>query len=197
MNIFNEILRFFILYPSSMYWTVLIASLLGGEEILIFFSLLAGYGIINIWKLSLIGFLGILVADIVWFWFARTSIFELLKNKVKKYSHYKHANALVERFSHKHDFVYLFLTKFVYGLRIVSIMKVSRRGKHFFKFLISDSLAIISWGIIVMPLGFVLGRTFFSAINILDDANKLFILGLLVLAVLFLIERVIRDRLEK
>lgn len=197
MHIFNEILRFFILYPSSMYWTVLVASLLGGEEILIFFSLLAGYGIIDIWKLSLIGFLGILVADMVWFWFARTKLFEWIKGKVKKYSHYKHANALVEKFSHKHDFVYLFLTKFVYGLRIVSIMKVSRRKKSFFKFLVCDSLAIFSWEIIVMPLGFILGKTFFSAINILDDANKLFILGLLVLAVLFLVERVIRDKLDK
>lgn len=199
MHVISEVILLIMKYQSLVYWIILLAALLGGEELIILFALLAGYGVLNIWKVALIGFFGILVADMLWFAFARTPIFEWLKRKAKKHAngHYKHANYLVEKFSHRHDFIYLFLTKFVYGLRIISIMKVSRRRNSFFKFLSCDAPAILAWEIIVMPIGFLLGHSFFSVVNVLDDANKLVILGLLLLAVIFLVEKVIRDKLDK
>jgi membrane protein DedA with SNARE-associated domain len=198
MQVISEVILLIMKYQSLVYWIILLAALLGGEELIILFALLAGYGVLNIWKVSIIGFFGIIVADTLWFAFARTPIFEWIKRKAKKHAngYYKHANYLVEKFSHRHDFVYIFLTKFVYGLRIVSIMKVSRRKKSFLKFLTCDALAILAWELIVIPIGFVLGHSFFSVVNVLDDANKLVILGILLLAVLFLVEKVIRDKLD-
>jgi membrane protein DedA with SNARE-associated domain len=184
-------------YQSLVYWIILLAALFGGEELIVFFALLSGYGILNVWKVALIGFCGILVADVLWFGFARTALFDWLKKKIGKHANYKHADYLIERFSHKNNFVYLFLTKFVYGLRIVSIMRISRMKQRFVSFLIADALAIAVWSLIMVPIGFFLGKSFFSVVNVLDDANKIVILAVLMIAVIFLIEKIIRDKLDK
>lgn len=194
MNLTGDIILLLIKYS---YWVVLACALLGGEELIVFFSILAGHGFINIGKVAIYGFIGILLSDIFWFWIARAGFVESLKQSVKRHYIYKHANAVIERFSHKHDLIYLASTKFLYGLRIISIVKVSRRGSKFWDFVLNDSLAILIWGSIMLTIGWVVGKTFFTTINLFDEIHKIIILALGLIAVLYVAESIVKKSLQK
>lgn len=194
MQLTGEVILLLLSYS---YLVVLVSAILGGEELIIFFSILAGHGLLSIWKVALVGFLGILASDIFWFLLARSSVASKLKDKVKGHFLYKHTNAVVERFSHKHDYVYLVLTKFLYGLRIVSIVKVSRRGGTFSKFILNDSLAILSWAVIMLSIGWGVGKLFFTTINLFDSIHKILILAVCIIVALYLVEAVIKSVLQR
>jgi len=195
MHLTGEVILLLLKYS---YWVVLACALFGGEELIIFFSILAGHGFLTIWKVALIGFFGILISDVFWFIFARSNFADKFREKVRHHFLYRHASSIIEKFSHKHDYIYLALTKFLYGLRIVSIIKVSRRKKDsVWKFILNDSFAIITWGVIMLSLGWLAGRSFFYTINIFDDLHKIIILALGLIVVLYFLEAVVKKMLQK
>ncbi|MBS3091560.1 VTT domain-containing protein [Candidatus Pacearchaeota archaeon] len=194
MNTLGVIILLLVQYS---YWIVSLAALLGGEELLIFFSILSGHGLLSIWAVAVIGFLGILISDIFWFFIARTKTFERLKNKSKRYALYKHATNIIKKFSHENDFLYLLFTKFLYGLRIISVLRVSRRKKSFWMFLLLDALAILIWSAIMLSLGWFIGNTFFTAINIFEDLHKIALLAISVIVALYVVESVIKKKLQR
>lgn len=193
MHITGEAILLLVQYS---YWIVLAAALFGGEELIMFFSILAGHGLLDIWKVALFGFFGILVSDIFWFFIARTALFESIKNKARGNFLYKHASNIILKFSHQNDFIYILLTKFLYGLRIISIFRVSRKKKEFWRFLIIDSSAILIWSSIMLSIGWVIGKLFFTAINVFSEIHKLIFLALGVMIALYIIESIIKHYLD-
>src|SRR3989338_11494329 len=194
MNTLGVIILLLVQYS---YWIVSLAALLGGEELLIFFSILSGHGLLSIWAVAVIGFLGILISDIFWFFIARTKTFERLKNKSKRYALYKHATNIIKKFSHENDFLYLLFTKFLYGLRIISVLRVSRRKKSFWMFLLLDALAILILSAIMLFRSWFIGNTFFTAINIFEDLHKIALLAISVIVALYVVESVIKKKLQR
>jgi membrane protein DedA with SNARE-associated domain len=132
-------------------------SLIGGEETVFLFAVFASQDYYPVWIVFVFCFLGILVADSIWFFVGRSSIISRLKNIRYFKNHSDKAKDFVDRKVRGNHFVLLMFTKFLYGLRIVTIMYLGRRIK-FRKFIFYNLFIGAIWTLVIVSLGWFAGR---------------------------------------
>jgi membrane protein DedA with SNARE-associated domain len=57
-------------------------------------------------------------------------------------------------------------------------------------------LAILTWGVIMLSIGWLAGHSFFYTINIFDDVNKIIALAVGLIIGLYLVEAIIKRILQ-
>lgn len=169
----------------------LIASFVGGEELMIPLAFLVGTGLWDFPTLFAACFLGTLVADTLWFLLGRHGI---QKSKLfqKHKERYKKVEAFFAKIS-KNDFVVLLISKFLYGTRIFMLFHFGIGGMPKGKFLLMNIGVIVAWLPLVLALGWFAGRGS-STITRLYEHPAWVLVGVGLALVLF---HVIRNQIAK
>ena len=177
-----------------------IIGLIGGEEILIFFAVLAGNGAVSFWKVALFSIIGMILADTIIFNFSRSKFMLYIIKRTKKSRHYQPIKRFLDRLDHKNHFIFLFVNRFFYGLRTLSVIKMSgkkRAGKkmNFKEFIGYDIPAILGWCAIMLTAGWLAGRGFTLMLNLVKDIRLALEIGLAFLLILYILENLIKNKL--
>lgn len=186
-----EVIRLFYAHP----FFVAFAGGFLGEEVLLFLVFLSVHMRISMVEIVIFGFLGILAFDSILFLFSRSAIIGKIKNKAKFLRRIVKAPNFVYRFYKKHSLLTLMFSKFVYTIRIPVIAYVSHKKISYKKFLINDILAVGVWAIIMIPLAMLAGKGFAGGMHIAKNFERIVGIGVLFIAVLYLINRVIFDEI--
>ena len=171
---------------SSVQLVCLIGAFFGGDGIIIFLSTLSGQGLISFWTIILFCSLGTISSDLMWFFIGRTRLAEkVISNKRFNWG-YSKIERLLDRYG-RNDFLLLLIVKFIYGIRIITIVYFSRERKNFYRFLNYNSIAVVVITIFVTSLGWMAGKGISSYVNIYENfsmAIKIFVIVLVVFLIL-------------
>ena len=146
----------------------LLAGILSEEYVFVLF-LLAGAGELSLWQIVPFSILGILAHDFFFFILGRSSysdnLFFYFKKRARKLQEWN-------VFQHQ-SFLALFLTKFVYGSRIIYILLLSRQRISRQRFFWFNLLAVVCWFAVMTPLGFFAGQGFVKLIGVAHLIEKI------------------------
>ncbi len=175
----DELLEFLKLYPIPLF---LIGSFFLGEEVILSFAFLAGQGVFDLTTLYLCCSLATIASDGVWFLLGHYS---KRRNNFVHRLYERHVNLipLLHRWE-KRPFILLFVTKFIYGTRIFTILYVAFRGMSFKKFMFYIIPCILILQAVVIGGGWLAGRGSLLFLNIYKDGSL--VLGLILLLMLLM-----------
>ncbi|EKD47746.1 MAG: hypothetical protein ACD_65C00309G0003 [uncultured bacterium] len=159
---------------------------MGGEEVILTFAFMVAQGFATEIDLFIYCYLGTLFSDICWFlsgrhYFKKLSFFEKLSVKYNR----------IVRFLKKvsgRPFVLLFITKFIYGTRIFTIIYVGLEGLKLSKFILYNIFVISAWLPVVLAVGWLAGRGMSGVVNIYENTG-LALLGILVFIIVTVLIR--------
>lgn len=135
----------------------MIGAAVGGEGIIIFFSALASAGVLPFWLVVAGSYTGTMVSDSFWFWFGG-HFFNWLKNKGRAEKGLATASYFTDVFMRGRYFRTLFITKFLYGTRILTISYFSHKGLPFWRFTMYNVIATGLLTLVVCNIGFWIGQ---------------------------------------
>lgn len=186
----NELLILFIEYS---YIICFLGAFIGGEETILALSIIAAQGYLQIWVVFIFCYLGIFASDTMWFFIGRIkSLSKFKKNKTINKS-YKKAINLIEKTSKNQNFLLLLITKFIYGIRISTIMYVGRHRLSYKKFAFFNSIIIFIWMLIIVGAGWLAGKGF----SVIIQTYKNLQLAIIILAIAIIVFYIIRILISK
>lgn len=173
-------------------WMPLVAffgALIGGEETVLLLAAFAARDLYPIWIIFVFCFLGVFIADAIWFFVGRSRMVTRLKEHRYFKVHSERARDFISNKFKGNHFVLLMSTKFLYGLRLVTIMYLGRRMK-FRKFIIYNLVVAAIWTAAIVGLGWFAGQ----GIGWLWDTYKdvqMIIATIIIIAIVFYILKII------
>ncbi len=194
MVLIEQILAFFGNYTPLISF---FGAIIGGEETLIFLSILASHGFLNLFYLFTFFYLGILVSDTIWYFVGKSRLFNWFVNKKIISRAYLHWDRLLNAATRRNDFQALFLTKFLYGLRLPTIMYLSRERlkiKHFFGYSLITNFI---WVSAIMLIGWYAGKGISLTTSISNNIVLYLILVGIVLLMFTLFIRLLSEATKK
>ncbi len=194
MGLINFILQFFAVYPAIICF---LGGIFGGEETIFILSILAVQNNINFLIIIFFSYLGILVSDIIWFFLGRTKLFNwLIKRKIFSKVYY-HFDKTLDKVTKGNDFKALLFTKFLYGLRIITIMYLARERMKFKQFLKYSLIIVGIWTIVVCSLGFAAGQGVKIALIISNNLTLTLILFGITIILFNILIRILSEEVKK
>ena len=169
-------------YPSLSYLVIFLGVAFGGEVMLLGFAFFSAAGILPLWALVLFSFFGATFMDTFWFIFVRSGFFQKI-NFARFRNIIFTIRDVIKKLHGENYFWILVLAKFMYGTRTPTIIYMSKTDISFKKFISYNSVAIISWLAVVVPIGFLSGLGYVYLSNTLQ--NLYASLGFLLLMLLF------------
>ena len=136
------------------YLAVFIGTFLEGETILVLAGFFAERGYLE-WLLVVISaFGGAYVGHVFWFWLGRTQGVKLLDRFPKMKKHFGKGIRMFERYGAPA----IFITQWLYGLRVTCAVIIGISRISTIKFLIYEAVTCIVWAIVITTAGFYFGR---------------------------------------
>ena len=161
-----------------------------GEEAIIFLSFLAGENLIHLWIVLIFGVLGLITFDnLLYFIIKRFKIGSRFERKFK--DKHRHRVGFINSIGKDKPFLLLMACKFIYGTRIFSIFYVIKSGIKYSKFLLYDSISILIWASVMIPLGWLAGRGVSILLHIATRIEKALGIVLLSFILFYVIYRLI------
>lgn len=170
-------------------------ALIGGEETVLLLSVFAARDYYPIWIVFVFCFLGILVADSVWFFVGRLKVVTKMRGHKYFKEHSDRAGDFIDNKFRGNHFVLLMSTKFLYGLRIMTLMFLGRRIK-FKEFFIYNSIVVAIWTIVIVSFGWFAGRGVGWLWDTYRNIQVLILVGIVII-VAFYILKIIAKKLVK
>ncbi len=121
-------------------------------------SFLAFFGWLNIWLVVLVALAGIILSDNFWYWLGRR-----FRNSLGRFLKFLCPNKYQSRFKdfqknfNKRYPRFIFLSKFVYGFRIIILLLAGKQGVVYRRFFCYNLAANLIWLGTVIFLGAVMG----------------------------------------
>lgn len=166
-----------------------------GDAVVLAAAFLAGN---EIWPLSLvfiISVIGAILSDLVWFY-----IGPRLFNYSQKYERIKkHSERILPKIEQlgNHPFHLLVVSKFIYGTRILTIIYLAWKKINLGAFIIYDLIGSILWLIVLIPIGYLAGKSVINLLPALEDLKYATIAILLLIIAVSLINVWIGKKFEK
>ncbi len=88
------------------------------------------------------------------------------------------------------------VSKFVFGARILIIFYVAKKEKSFRKYLLFEVLAVVIWFIIMIPLGWLVGRGFVQILSYAKGLEKALALIFVIIIIYYIINKVFRKKIS-
>lgn len=179
MNIVSQILLFF---NHNTPLIAFIGAIVGGEEVLIILSIYSADGTLNLLFVLIFFYLGVMVSDILWYIVGRSRLLLWITKFSFVSLAYNYWGKLLDVSTKKSDFQALFVTKFLYGFRIPTIMYLAKERLSVRNFLIYSLITNFIWVGVIAGLGWATGKgiktiTYFSHNIVLE----IFIVGLIII----------------
>ena len=183
--ILDSILYFFSSYT---YLVSFLGAFFGGEETILVLFTLANQGIMNPIVVFIFTYLGTFSADIMWFYLGKVRYLSRLKELPFVHNVYLRAERIMHKVSNRNTFRLLFITKFISGTRIATIMYVGRKNLSLKNFIKYNSIVILIWSILLFSIGNLFGEGISLIMRTYKDI-KLLIIYLIVFAIAFYIAK--------
>lgn len=191
INILKEGMLFFVYHP-------FIASFFSGfisEELLLFTAIESGRGLLPLWTVLIFGFLGMTAVDSFLFWVAKTRLIRYIADNKLISHNTRKIDKKLKKIDETHKILSLILTKFIYGTRIVTIFYHSTKKMPYKTFLAYDSIALATWSLIMIPIGWLAGRGFTKILRFARGTEKLLAIVLLVLIIFYVANFIVKKYL--
>ena len=137
------------------YPALFVGTFLFGETVVLAGIVLAAAGAVPVWALLGVSLLGTLASDLVWFFFGQRLVHGARRWRSVQVR-YERAMASIHRFDDARRFYYLLFFKFVYGIRIVTIIFTSLRRIPLRRFLLLDAVGSAAYLVVLVGLGLLL-----------------------------------------
>jgi membrane protein DedA with SNARE-associated domain len=150
-----DILAFVVQYE---YWFLFLGLFCLGETVLlpaIYFSL---EGKLNIWWVITIATLANIISDIIWYEIAKRVPFHRVKHWHRVERHQETFKKLMHQFD-KHHLKILFISKFVYGTRILVQIICGVKRVHFWRYLSVNFLGIAAYTALLYAVALAVNKT--------------------------------------
>jgi len=159
------------------YYAVFIGTFLEGETILVMAGFFAERGYLEIVAVMLVAASGAYVGHVFWFWLGRTQGVKLLERFPKMKKHFGKGIRLFERYGAPA----IFITQWLYGLRVTCAVIIGISRISVVKFLIYEAVTCVVWAITIAAAGYYFGRAVESVLGRAAHIEKW---GLLILVVI-------------
>lgn len=137
------------------YLAVFVGTFLEGETILVMGGFFAERGYFNLPLVLLTACAGSFSGHVFWFWLGRTQGVRLLERFPRLKKHFGKGIRLFERYGAPA----IFITQWLYGLRITCAVIIGISKISTIKFLIYEAVTCIVWAAIVGAAGYFFGQT--------------------------------------
>jgi membrane protein DedA with SNARE-associated domain len=158
------------------YLAVFVGTFLEGETILVMAGFFAERGYLKLPLVIMTACAGAYVGHVFWFFLGRTQGVKLLERFPRMKRHFGKGIRLFERYGAPA----IFITQWLYGLRITCAVIIGISKVSTIKFLIYEALTCIVWAIIIGTAGYYFGR---AVERVLGRAAHIEKYGLIVLVV--------------
>jgi|ERR1700737_1069967 membrane protein DedA with SNARE-associated domain len=158
------------------YIAVFVGTFLEGETILVMAGFFAQRGYLKLVGVILVAASGAYVGHVFWFWLGRTKGVKLLDRFPKMKKHFGKGIRIFERYGAPA----IFITQWLYGLRVTCAVIIGISRISVFKFLLYEAITCIVWAIVIATAGFYFGR---AVEHFLGRAAHIERWGLLILVV--------------
>ncbi len=186
----------------SIFFTTFLIFLVTGEPgvLALSFALsVSNSGKLPIIAVLIAAFLSAIIAESFWFFIAQTVISDRITNffRKKMANHEKVVNWL-ESMRDKTIFTALFVSRFVSGFTIITLLYLGKRKKHYNltypKFLLMICVINLIWTPVVVAVGFLSGRGFTIFESIFKDVQIAIILLVAIVVLLYALRLKLRNR---
>ena len=158
------------------YLAVFVGTFLEGETILVMAGFFAERGYLKLPLVMATACGGAYVGHVFWFFLGRTQGVKLLDRFPRMKRHFGKGIRLFERYGAPA----IFITQWLYGLRITCAVIIGISKISTLKFLVFEAITCMVWAIVIATLGFVFGT---AVERILGRAAHIERYGLIVLVV--------------
>ena len=155
---------------------VFVGTFLEGETILVMAGFFAERGHLHLPGVILTAFGGAFVGHMFWFWLGRTQGVKLLDRMPRMKKHFGRGIRIFERYGAPA----IFITQWLYGLRITCAVIIGISRISTVKFLVYEAITCAVWAVVIGSAGFIFGT---AVERILGRAAHIERYGLIVLVV--------------
>lgn len=135
------------------YWIVFAGSLFEGESVILTASVFAAKGVLSLYKVMLVAFIGTLVADQALFHIGYYHGHKILKIFPKLQQPSKRAFALL----HRYDTWFILTFRFIWGIRTISPLVIGTARVNFKRFSLLNLVAAAVWSGVSCSAGYFFG----------------------------------------
>lgn len=174
------------------YAAVFFGTFLEGEGILVLAGFFAQQRYLSLVTVIITAFLGSYAGHLFWFWLGRRHGVKLLERFPRMKRHFGKGLRLFERYGA----LTIFISQYLYGLRIAGAVIVGISKLRMIEFLIYQAISCLIWSIVIAGLGFYFGEAVERFMGRAGAVQK-YALGaiIVVMLIVFLVHR-IRERRE-
>jgi membrane protein DedA with SNARE-associated domain len=158
------------------YLAVVIGTFLEGETILVMAGFFSERGYLEFFLVVLCAFAGAYIGHVFWFFLGRKQGVKLLDRFPKMKKHFGKGIRMFERYGAPA----IFITQWLYGLRITCAVIIGISRISTIKFLVYEAITCIVWAFVITSAGYYFGR---AVERVLGRAAHIEKWGLLVLLV--------------
>ncbi|MBI4641078.1 MAG: DedA family protein [Candidatus Tectomicrobia bacterium] len=163
------------------YLLIFLGGFFEGESVLIVAGFLASREYFNIWFVILWAFLGDLTGHLVFYIVGRYQGKSLIFKSAAIRKHYPRA----EQFIQKYGTLSVFLSQYIYGIRLISALAFGVLAFEFKRFVALEILASGLWALILGWLGFTFGEALEVLLGDLKRYERKIIVSLIVAGILY------------
>jgi membrane protein DedA with SNARE-associated domain len=159
------------------YFAVFAGTFLEGETTLVMAGFFAERGYLDLALVVLVAFLGAYTGHVFWFWLGRAQGIRLLERFPRMKTHFGRGIRIFERYGAPA----IFITQWLYGLRITAAVIIGISKISLTKFLVYQAISCIVWAIVIGSAGYYFGRAVESVLGKAAHIEKWGLLALLVI----------------
>lgn len=174
-----------------------VGAIIGGEETLIFLSVLAAQGYLTIWFVFIFFYLGVMTSDILWYFIGKSKISDWIIQKKFISSTYLYWGKLLNTTTGGSNFQALLFTKFLYGLRMPAIIYIGREGMKIKPFLFYSIIVNFIWAIVITIIGWFAGKGISLATSLSNNLPLYLLLMGITLIVFVVLIRLLSNVIKK
>ena len=175
------------------YLAVFIGTFLEGEAILVMAGFFAERGHLDFVMVIIVGFVGAYVGHIFWFWLGRTQGVKLLDRFPKMKKHFGKGIRMFERYGAPA----IFITQWLYGLRVTAAVIIGISRISIMKFLIYEAITCIIWSAVIAALGYYFGQAMEAVLGRVEGMEKWGLALLVAIALGFWIYHKMKEKKEE
>jgi len=136
------------------YFAVYLGTFLEGETILVLAGFFSQRGYLSFPIVVIVAFLGSISGHIFWFWLGRTQGLKIFKRYPKMEKHFGKGIRMFERYGAPT----IFVSQYLYGLRISCAIIVGLSKISIPKFLFYEAISCSTWAFVIAVLGYYFGE---------------------------------------
>ncbi len=167
---------------------LIVSGFIGGEEVIISSVFLSVMGLFPLWWVIVFVTMGEFVSDITIFALGKTKSLNRFKKSKRLTGAYEKADKFITRISKESTFLTILYSKFIYGVRIFTLLYLSSKRTAWKRFLVADILVMSVWFPIVIAISWFAGISA-KQLSLLFKHIEITILLLVILIIAIIVVR--------